>query len=245
MALFSLEHVTKTFTDGHRVRALLQDVTLEVDAGDFVGIWGERRSGKSTLLRIAGGIESPDEGRVYFDGVDLTELSGDERAKLMRAGGIGLVSSDWRPINSQTAIDYIKYALLADDLSVKQARPIARGSLERTGALRCAHTLTDRLSISEAMRVGLAHALAREPRVLFVDEPAAVPSPMERRELYELIWSLGKDPGLAVVIASEDMGAISKARRLMRIDNGSVHSSDKEGEIVPFPAGRVVGGQSG
>ncbi|MGH2911710.1 MAG: ATP-binding cassette domain-containing protein [Solirubrobacteraceae bacterium] len=245
MSLFSFEHVTKRYTDGHRVRTVLEDVSFEIDAGDFVGLWGMRRSGKSTLLRVAASIELPDDGQIFFDGQELTKLSGEQRAEVMRANGIGFVSSDWRPVLSQKVIDYISAALLADKLSLKEARPIVREYLDRMGVLNCTHTLTDQLSIYDSMRVGLAHALVRKPRLLFVDEPAVVPSPSERQEFYELLMSLGKDSSLAVLIASEDLGAVSKARRMMTIGSGSLCSTDKEGKVVSFPAGRVSDGRSG
>ncbi len=245
MTLLAFEGVTKRHPDGRRELTVLEDVCFELDAGDFVGLWGMRRSGKSTLLRIAAGFESPDEGRVVFDGQDLTALSGDARAEVLRAGGIALATTDWRPSVSQEVIDYVATALLPLKLSFRQGRRVAREYLERMGVLNCAHMLTDRLSTGEAMRVSLAQALAREPRLLLVDEPAALPSPTERHELYDLVVSLGKRSDLAVLMASEDVGIVGRARRKMTIGSGRVRSMDKEGEVVSFPIGRVADGRSG
>jgi predicted ABC-type transport system involved in lysophospholipase L1 biosynthesis ATPase subunit len=245
MTLFAFEQVTKRIPDGRHELTVFEDVSFEIDAGDFVGLWGTRRSGKSTLLRIAAGIDVPDTGRVLFDGQDLTGLSGDQRAELLRTRGIGLVSSAWRPTVSQEVIDDVAVALLSDSYSLRQARRIAREHLEQMGALKCAHMRTETLSIGEAMRVGLARALIREPRLLLVDEPAALPSPSERQELYGLLASLGRSRDLAVLIASEDLGVIRRARRKMTIGAGAVRSMDKKGEVVSFPLGRVSDGRSG
>lgn len=238
MSLFRFEHVTKRYTDGDRVCAVLEDVSFEVDVGDFIGIWGKRRSGKSTLLRIAAGFEPPDEGQIFFDGNDLAALSGDERAELMRMEGIGFVASDWRPIVSQEAIDYVALPLLAGGLNLRRARRIAQEHLEQMGVSSCAHMLIERLSIGEAMRVRLACALAREPRLLLVDEPAALPIPSERDDLRVVLRSLGKSRELALVMASEDLGAVAYSRRTMTIGLGSLDSTDKEGEVVSLPVGR-------
>ena len=245
MSLFVFEHVTKRHWDGRRPFTVLDDVSFELDAGDFVGIWGMRRSGKSTLLRLAAGLELPDEGRILFDGQDLTALSGDARAELLRARGIGYVTSTWRPRVRQQAIEYVALPLLADSLSLHQARQVAREELERMGALNCAHMLSDSLSLGEALRVGLAAALVHEPRLLLVDEPAVVLSPSERQELYELIASLGRASMPAVLVASEDVGIVRRARRMMTLGGGVLRSSDKEGEVVSFPRGRVADGRSG
>jgi ABC-type ATPase involved in cell division len=245
MSLFAFKHVTKYHWDGRRPFAVLDDVSFEVDAGDFVGIWGMRRSGKSTLLRLAAGMELPDEGRILFDGQDLTRLSGDARAELLCAHGIGSVTSNWRPRVRQKAIEYVALPLLADLLNLRQARAVAREELERVGVLNCAYMLTDMLSLGEALRVGLAAALVHEPRLLLIDEPAAVLSPSERQELYELIASFGRASTPAVVVASEDIGIVRRARRMMTIGGGILRSSDKEGEVVSFRRGRVSDGRSG
>lgn len=245
MSLFAFEHVTKRHWDGRRPFTVLDDVSFEVDAGDFVGIWGMRRSGKSTLLRLAAGIELPDEGRIIFDGQDLTQLSGDDRAELLRARGIGFVTSNWQPRVSQKAIEYVALPLLADSLSLRQGRQAAREELERMGVLNCAHMLTDSLSLGEALRVGLAAALVSEPRLLLVDEPAVVLSPSERQELYGLITSFGRASTPAVVVASEDVGIVRRARRMMTIGDGVLRSTDKEGEVVSFPRGHVSDGRLG
>ncbi len=245
MSLFAFEHVTKRRLDGRREMAVLDDVCFEIDADDFVGLWGMRRSGKSTLLRIAAGLELPDEGRVVFDGKDLTAMSGDARAEVLRARGIGLVVSDWRPSVSQEVIEYFATALIPDSLSFRQGRRAARECLGRMGALKCAHMLTDRLSIGEAMRVGLALALARESRLILIDEPAALSSPTERQELYDLLAMLGKSSGLALFVASEDVAIYRRARRKMTIGSGELRSMDKEGEVVSFPLGRAADGRSG
>jgi lipoprotein-releasing system ATP-binding protein len=245
MSLFAFEHVTKLYWDGRRPFTVLDDVSFEVDAGDFVGIWGMRRSGKSTLLRIAAGTELPDKGRVLFDGHDLTRLSGDARAELLRAHGIGLVTSNWKPSVHQKAIEYVALPMLADSTSLRHARYLAGKELERMGVLNCAHIMTDRLSLGEVLRMGLAAAMVCEPRLLLIDEPAVVLSPSERQELYALITSFGCASTPAVLVASEDIGIVRRARRMMTIDDGVLRSTDKEGEVVAFPRGRISGGRSG
>jgi predicted ABC-type transport system involved in lysophospholipase L1 biosynthesis ATPase subunit len=245
MSLFAFEHVTKCYWDGRHPFTVLDDVSFEVDGGDFVGIWGMRRSGKSTLLRIAAGMELPDEGRILFDGQDVTLLSGDARAELLRAHGIGFVTSNWKPSVRQKSIEYVAMPLLADSTSLRNARQVAGKELERMGVLNCAHMMTDRLSLGEALRVGLAAALACEPRLLLIDEPAVVLSPSERQELYALIASLGRASKPAVLVASEDMGVVRRARRMMTLGDGVLRSTDKEGEVLPFPRGRISDRRSG
>jgi predicted ABC-type transport system involved in lysophospholipase L1 biosynthesis ATPase subunit len=240
MTLLSLTQVTRRYGDGRREVTVLDRVSMDVDADDFVGIWGPRRSGKTTLLRVAAGIEAPDSGAVCFDGRVLTQMGANERVRALRAHGIAHVEGDWRPQLNQHCIDSVAMALLGDRVSLREARPLARRALERVGAGACAEEWTGRLSPGERMRVALARGLVREPRLLLVDEPAVSPSPNECQELYGLLRSLAREDGLAVVLASEDLDALEGTRRIMSISGGSLRSMDPEGVVVSFP-GRYMG----
>lgn len=235
MSILSLEHVCKRYPDGRNETAALEDVSFDVDSGDFIGIWGIRRSGKSTLLRVAGGRELPDEGSVRLDGNELVTMSADRRARLQRHGGIGLLSAAWRPARNKPVIDHVALPLLSDGMSLRDAKQPAWAALDRVGIADCAHMLAGRLSNSERMRVALAQLLVREPRVLLVDEPAAFVRPSEGIAFYELLCSLGRDLSIAIVIASEDIAPIRKARRMFTIESGTLRAMDQQGTLVPFP----------
>jgi len=240
MTLLSLTQVTRRYGDGRHEVAVLDRVCMEVDAGDFVGVWGPRRSGKTTLLRVAAGIEAPNAGAVCFDGHVLTRMGAGERARLLRTRGIAHVSGDWRPQLSQPAVDSVAMPLLGDRTSLREARPLARRALEKVGVSECADVSTGRLSQGERIRVALARAIVREPRLLLVDEPAVSPSPLECGELYALLRSLAKDSKLAVLVASEDLEALEGARRSMSISNGELRSLDPAGVVLAFPDRRAA-----
>lgn len=235
MSLLELDCVFKRYRDGERDVTVLREVSLEIDTNDFVGLWGIRRSGKTTLLEVAAGHELPDEGRVIFAGEDIATLSLDRRARLLRHGGIGLVRTEWRPARNREAVEHVALPLLSDGLSLHKARQRAWEMLERLGAAECGHARVNRLSQAERARIALAQALIHEPRLLLVDEPAVLLRPSEADDLYELLGSLGRDPQLAVVLASEDVAPVRRAQRMMSIDRGRVRSMDKAGELVSFP----------
>jgi ABC-type methionine transport system ATPase subunit len=234
MTLLSLQHVTKCYLDGRVQHKVLDDVSLQVDQGDFVGIWGMRRSGKTTLLRVAAGIELPDEGEICFDGRQMTSISANARAKLRRHNGIGLVRTEWRPGRNKPVVEHVALPLLSDGMSLRDAKEPAHLALARLGVSDCAYLSVDRLSRGERVRVGLAQALVHEPRLLLFDEPPVL-SPSEAVELYKLVCSLGRDSNLAVVIASEEIAPIRHSQRMMSIDAGRVRSMDRSGTVIAFP----------
>jgi ABC-type cobalamin/Fe3+-siderophores transport system ATPase subunit len=234
--LLSVRRVTKRYVDGRREVLVLDDVSLEIDTGDFVGVWGPKRSGKSTLLRVMAGIEQPDSGEVRFDGHALQAMSARERARQLRHGGIALVSSEWRTQIVRPVIELVATACASDGTPMREARALARKALARVDAADCADVGTDRLTLGERLRAALAMALVREPRLLLVDEPAVLPNPLESNELLTLLWSLGDERELAVVIASENLAALSGATRTMAVSSGEVRSMDRDGVVVRFPA---------
>jgi ABC-type ATPase involved in cell division len=233
--LLSLRQVTKRHLEGRRSIVVLDRVSLEVENGDFLGIWGPKRSGKSTLLRVMTGIEQPDDGEVYFGSRTLAEMSARERARALRSDGIALVCSDWRTHIVRPVVELVAAACASDGTTMREARTRARKTLARVDANECADVSTDRLTLGERLRVGLAMALVREPRLLLVDEPAVLPSPLESDELQCLLRALGQERDLAVVIASESLEALSGARRTMSVSSGEVRSMDQTGVVVAFP----------
>ncbi len=241
MSLLSLEGVTKRFSAGLDEIAVLADVSLEVDAGDSIGIHGERRSGKSILLRVAAGWERPDEGGVRYAGQDIWELSDGARAKLRRKDGIVLASGTWRPTSNRAALRHLQEALACERVSLREAAEPAHRTLERVGLSQCAYTPSDRLSPGELIRLGVALGLIHRPRVLLVDEPAVLLRPSESTELYELLARLGSESDLALVVASEELAPIRTARRRFSLDDGTLRSMDRPaGQVLDFPGPRAA-----
>src|ERR1041385_7618503 len=205
---------------GREEIAVLDVICLEIEEGDSIGIQGERRSGKSALLRVAAGWEQPDQGRVIFAGQDLWSLSDTGRAKLRRGGGIGLAAGQWQPTTNKPAVRHVQEALACDGFSIREAKEPAYRALERVGLSGCGHARSSELSQGELIRLGLPQRLVHSPRVLLVDEPGVLLRPSEAAELCDLLGELGRDPSLALVIASEDLAPVRIARRMFSLDRG-------------------------
>lgn len=240
-SLLSFEQVSKRYPDGRREIVILDGVSFEFTAGDVVGIWGARRTGKSTLLRLAAGIELPDTGTVRFEGREVTRMSVRERGKLLR-GSIALVcAEDWRPCHRERVVDFVALPLVSSGSTLHEARRRARQVLDRVGAGVRADDLAVSLSLGERTRVLLARALMHEPRLLLIDEPAMIPSLSERDELYALLRSVAREQDATLVIASEEVAPLRGADLHMSIGYGElVCSGEEAGTVLPFPErGRV------
>jgi putative ABC transport system ATP-binding protein len=235
VSLLSLREVCKRYPDGARDVVVLDGVSLDIEEGDFIGVWGGRRAGKSTLLRIAAGLEPPDEGAIVFDDVDVAGLSVDKRIQALRAG-VGFAAADWRPHRRQLVVEHVAWPAMSDgETTMREARTRARSILNRVGMLASAYQEMSCLSLGELVWVELARALVRGPRLLLVDEPPVLARPSESRDLYALLRSLGEERKLAVLIASEDADLVGKARRVMAIGRGRLRTTEMAGTLVPFP----------
>jgi ABC-type multidrug transport system ATPase subunit len=208
MSLLELEHVGKCYGPLSE-RVVLRDVSLEVEDGEMVAVWGRRRSGRSTLLRVAAGIARPDTGVVRFEGLDLSARDGERLG-----GGIGYCRRTFAPSEGRRVIDHLVVGQVACGLPLALAANQAREALERTGIGHCATLRPAELDCAEAVRASIARALAFAPRLLLIDEPTIGVDPLERDDILRLLLSLAHD-GIAVLASTGEAPALSGARALM------------------------------
>ncbi len=233
--LMSFENVSKRYPDGHREIVVLDCACFDIDEGTFIGVWGARRAGKSTLLRLMAGIEWPDTGKVCFDGCDMAAMPFLRRERLLREEIALMTTGDWHLNAQETVVDHVALSLGSGNSSMSEARRRARAVLSRVGMAAYADDLTRHLSLAERMRVILARALVREPRLLLVDEPAVVPSLTERDALYGLLRDLTRESGITLVVASEEMAPLHGAEIVVSVGDGELCSTDERGVVARFP----------
>lgn len=241
MALLSFRGVEKRYARGRTKVVALDGVSFEVDAGEAVGVYGARRSGKSTLLRVAAGLERPDAGRVLLDGEELAQRS--RRGRELRAR-IGRAATERPPTRNERVVDHVATPLLFSGCSPRVARVQARATLARIAASEVADALTCELSPGEQTLVAIARALVRDPLLLLVDEPAIMPSPAERDRVKALLRELAAQRDLTLVVASADIASARIAGRVWTIADGALRTSDRAGSVLPFPV-RADAGRAG
>jgi ABC-type sugar transport system ATPase subunit len=222
VSLLELEHVAKRFREGPRERIVLADVSLHARAGELVMVWGARRSGLTTLLRVAAGIESPDEGTVRFEGGDLVE-----HAERTLGEGIGYVHKSLRAGEEPDVLEQVCAPLLARGVDVAQARRRAREALARAGAERCAAMRVSELGAGETVRVALARTLALSPALVIVDEPVGAVELSERDEILGRLRALAGE-GVAVLASTGEPSELAGAHRALTLSEGRLR-----GESVP------------
>jgi ABC-type multidrug transport system ATPase subunit len=229
MSVLELERVTKRNGRGLDQRVILREVSLQIDLGELVAVWGARRSGRSTLLRIAAGIAQPDEGVVRFQGQDLAGRGDHHRAEL------AYCLSRHAPRDSEVVLDQIIADQILGGLGTGAAEAQARRVLTRAGVEHCAGARFNGLDPAEAVRVAVARGLARQPKLLVIDEPTLGVDLLLRDEILMLLRSIA-DEGVAVLMTTGDTPCLSVADRRLSLDGGELHGniSPRVASVLPL-----------
>jgi putative ABC transport system ATP-binding protein len=230
MSLLELRGIDKAHVRRSRRIQVLRDVSLEVDVGELVAVWGMRRSGRSTLLAVAAGIEPPDSGAVFFEGKDLTA-----RGATVLGNGVGYCHQGVGAVSGRRVIDSVRAGLLARGVPVPAAHSRAHEALQRVGVEQFNDLMLGDLDAAETVRVAIASALVLGPRVLVIDEPTKGVDLLERDEIVLLLRSLA-DEGIAVLVSDGDGSGLSDADRALKLAGGELRGrkGPNMGALLPM-----------
>jgi predicted ABC-type transport system involved in lysophospholipase L1 biosynthesis ATPase subunit len=233
----TLTDVSLTFRRGRRhVVSVLADASLEVQAGEVVSVLAQRAQGKTSLLRVAAGIQRPNRGRVNVAGQDLWELTVAGRSRVLSAE-VGWAGHD-APDLDVPMLTSVALPLLATT-SKREAYFRAAGALERVGAHECAEQFWESLADWERALVALAHGIVREPRLLLVDDLTMSLGLEEADHAAHLLDSLAKERSIGVLMCASDAKATSWSDRVLTLAGGellaSAPPSAQMGNVIDFP----------
>ena len=210
--------------DGAEERVLLDDVHLDVAAGETVALTGASGSGKSTLVAVAGLLRRPDHGQVLLGGVDAGRLS-DRRRVRLRGRTVGIVYQAPNLLPALTAREQVEVvAHIAGGLDAA-ARRRATELLERVGLGDRGDARPAELSGGERQRVGIARALMNEPAVVLADEPTASLDPARGEEVMDLLLAEARRVGAATLVVTHDPGQAARADRRLHLSRGRIEAA--------------------
>ena len=221
MDVIETRGLTKEFGSGDVLVQALRGVDLRIGSGELVAIMGPSGSGKSTLLAILGGVDIPTSGQVLVEGVDLSELSDDQRT-LMRRRRIGFVFQSFNLLPTLTAEENVSLPLELDGIAARTASERACHALELVEMSHRRGHIPSKLSGGEQQRVAIARALAIEPALVLADEPTGNLDSRQTGRVTELLHKLVESEGHTIVMVTHDDEVGAAAQRLITFRDGLI-----------------------
>ena len=208
---------------GTLIRAV-DDVSLSIDDGEFVALLGASGSGKSSLLNLLAGLDSPTSGSVVSGGKDLSRLTRAELAAYRRST-VGMIFQSFNLIPRMTVLENVELPLRFAEVDRNQRRDLTSRALARVGLSGRLHHRPVELSGGEQQRVAIARALVTEPKILLADEPTGNLDSRTGKEVMDLIRDLNRSSRMTVVLVThEHVIAESYASRMISLADGKVVS---------------------
>jgi putative ABC transport system ATP-binding protein len=221
--IVAIKDLNKSYRRGSQIIPVLNNITFDIDEGEFLALMGPSGSGKSTLLNLIAGIDKPDSGIIRVGGIDITALHEAELAQ-WRASNVGFIFQFYNLIPVLTAFENVELPLLLTSLSRKQRREHVEMALRVVNLTDRMDHYPGQLSGGQQQRVAIARAVVPDPAILVADEPTGDLDKKSAREILELMEQLVQEMGKTIVMVTHDPRAAEKAHLVRNLDKGVLNS---------------------
>ncbi|WP_351118981.1 ABC transporter ATP-binding protein [Psychrobacter sp. SMN/5/1215-MNA-CIBAN-0208] len=224
-ALLTASHLNKTVQVGEQSLSIIKDVSIHVDAGEFVVIMGKSGSGKSTLLGLLAALDYPDSGSVELAGQTLSSLDEDALA-VIRQRDMGFVFQSFHLLPTLTVAENIAFPL---DIARRPNKARVNELIEAVDLGHRRHSLPNQLSGGEQQRTAVARALVSQPKIVFADEPTGNLDEQNADQVMKLLLDLRQQTGSALVVVTHDPALAEMADRVITMHDGMIDGSKVNG----------------
>lgn len=226
--MIECSHVYKRYKNGTNA---LYDINVNIAQGEFVYIIGPTGSGKSTLIKLLDGEETPTKGKVSVVGIDVGKLH--RRQVPIYRRNIGVVFQDYRLLPTKTVFENISYALEVIGMKKSQIRKRTNEVMEVVSLADKGNAFPGELSGGQQQRVAIARAIANRPKVLIADEPTGNLDPSKSDEIMSLLEKINKEYGTTILMVTHDLTLVNKHRkRTVVLQRGHIIADLEDGGYV-------------
>ena len=220
-SLIEVQSVNKTYKRGEENLVVLDDVSLEVQKGDFLALMGPSGSGKSTLLNLIGGLDTPTSGEIIVNEQHLEAMNASSLSD-WRANNVGFIFQFYNLLPVLTANKNVEIPLLLTNLSGSQRKEHVSTALNVVGLSDRGSHKPNELSGGQQQRVAIARALVSDPDILVCDEPTGDLDRNTASEILDLLQILNRDHGKTILMVTHDPVAAEFAKRTLHLDKGKL-----------------------
>jgi len=224
-----MQHVFKTYRQGKVDVHAVNDVSLDIEAGDFAVLCGPSGSGKTSILNLIGGLDVPSSGSIRVDDVDLSTLDNTELSRV-RKNRIGFVFQAYNLIPVMTAYENAGFVLNLQGVAEAECRERVMETLKAVGLEGLENRRPDEMSGGQQQRVAIARAIVTNPAIVLADEPTANVDSHTAEALLDMMQHLNREHGITFLFSTHDQHVIDRARRIIRLHDGRVESDKTESD---------------
>ncbi len=218
--MIKTEELTKIFRTDEVETTALNKVTMEIQGGEFVAVMGPSGCGKSTLLNILGLLDNPSDGKLYFNGTEVSKFKERHRTN-MRKGNIGFVFQSFNLIDELTVFENVELPLLYMNVSSSERKKKVNTVLERMKIAHRKKHFPQQLSGGQQQRVAISRAVVSNPKLILADEPTGNLDSANGEEVMALLTELNKD-GTTIVMVTHSPTDAEKAHRIVHLFDGHI-----------------------
>ena len=216
-SIITLQNISKSFGQNSSSIKVLEDLSLDLKKGESLALVGASGSGKSTLLHVICGLEKPNKGNVYIKGVNITDLSADERS-LFRGKEVGFVYQFHHLLPNLTALENIALPAMLSGIGKEEAFEISASLLEQVNLNDKKAKRPNELSGGERQRVAIARAMSNNPSCLIMDEPTGNLDKKNVENFMNLLMDMVSIREIALIIATHDNNVSSRLDKLLNLE---------------------------
>ena len=216
-SIITLQNISKSFGQNSSSIKVLEDLSLDLKKGESLALVGASGSGKSTLLHVICGLEKPNKGNVYIKGVNITDLSTDERS-LFRGKEVGFVYQFHHLLPDLTALENIALPAMLSGIGKEEAFEISASLLEQVNLNDKKENRPNELSGGERQRVAIARAMSNTPSCLIMDEPTGNLDKKNVENFMNLLMDMVSTREIALIIATHDNNVSSRLDKLLNLE---------------------------
>ena len=219
--MIKLQHIFKWYNTGTNRTFILKDINLRVEEGEFISIMGPSGSGKSTLLHILGMMDEPSEGEYLFQDQSVFKLKEKQRSAIYKQN-IGFVFQAYHLIDELTVYENIETPLIYKDIKGSERKAIVSDILDRFNIVGKKDLFPSQLSGGQQQLVGIARALAINPKVILADEPTGNLNSKQGEEMMELFKKLNREDGVTIIQVTHSEKNASYGSRIIHLLDGRI-----------------------
>ena len=225
-------NLNKTYNPDTIPVKAIDNVSLQLERGEFAALVGPSGSGKTTLLNLLGGLDKPDTGTIFINGTDITKLT-ENRLVDYRLHNIGFIFQAYNLVPVLTARENVEFIMLLQNIPQSERDKRVIDLLQQVGLGDKLNVRPSQLSGGQQQRVAVARALASKPQFILADEPTANLDSKSAANLLDIMAMLNKEENMTFIFSTHDQRVIERARRVITLVDGKISSDSGVAQTQP------------